>query len=190
VRRERSVLVRQQAQFGALNLPTQAQPKDIAAYEQQKGQLLTHVQEQQKKLEQLKSERKAAPKHLTLKELPELERFSQLRTAQKHFVDTIHLIAYRAETALVALVREKLARSDDGRALVRQIFGSTVDLCPNLPDKTLTVRLHRLSTKPHDEALEHLCAELTATETVYPGTDLRLIFEPVGANPIPRDQES
>src|SRR5437762_11043022 len=99
---------------GALNLPTQAQPKDIAAYEQQKGQLLTHVQEQQKKLEQLKSERKAAPKHLTLKELPELERFSQLRTAQKHFVDTIHLIAYRAETALVALVREKLARSDDG----------------------------------------------------------------------------
>jgi hypothetical protein len=31
---------------------------------------------------------------------------------------------------------------------------------------------------------------LTETETVYPGTDLRLIFEPVGASQIPRDQES
>ena len=104
-------------------------------------------------------------------------------------MDTIHLIAYRAETALVSLVREKLARSDDGRALVRQVFESAVDLCPNLEDKTLTIRLHRLSSGAHDEALQHLCAELTATETLYPGTELRLIFEPVGANQIPRDQE-
>jgi len=190
VRRERAVLVRQQAEFGALNLPVQAEAEDLATYEQQKGRLLEKVQEHQTKLEQLKSERKEAPKHLTLKELPEAERFSQLRTTQKHFVDTIHLIAYRAETALVSLVREKLARSDDGRALVRQVFESAVDLCPNLADKTLTIRLHRLSSGAHDEALQHLCAELTATETVYPGTELRLIFEPVGANQIPRDQES
>jgi len=33
-----------------------------------------------------------------LKELPEAERFTQLRTSTKHFVDTIKLIAYRAET--------------------------------------------------------------------------------------------
>lgn len=190
VRRERAVLVRQQAQFGALSLPAQAQAEEAATYEQRKGQLLATVQEQQKKLDQLKSERKEAPKHLTLKELPQGERFSQLRTTKKHFVDTIHLIAYRAETALVSLVREKLARSDDGRALVRQVFESAVDLVPNLEGKTLTIRLHRLSSGAHDEALQHLCAELTATETLYPGTDLRLIFEPVGANPIPRDQES
>jgi prepilin-type processing-associated H-X9-DG protein len=190
VRRERAVLVRQQAQFGAFSLPAQAQPEEIAAFEQQKGQSLALLQEQQKKLEALKSQRKAAPRHVTLKDLPEPERFSQLRTAQKHFVDTIHLIAYRAETALVALAREKLARSDDARALVRQVFESSVDLCPNLQLQTLTVRLHRLSSGIHDVALEHLCAELTATETIYPGTELRLVFEPVRANPIPRDQES
>ncbi len=38
--------------------------------------------------------------------------------------------------------------------------------------------------------LEHLCAELTASETVYAGTQLRLIFQPVGTNEIPRGQES
>lgn len=190
VRRERAVLVRQQAQFGALSLPAQAQPEAVSAYEQQKGQWLEQMQQQEKKLEQLKIERKEKPRHLALKDLPEPERFSQLRTTKKHFVDTIKLIAYRAETALVALAREKLSRSDDARALVRQLFESAADLYPDAGKKTLTVRLHQLSSGAHDEVLEHLCAELTATETVYPGTDLRLIFQPVRANQFPRDQDS
>jgi hypothetical protein len=88
------------------------------------------------------------------------------------------------------VVREKLSRSDDGRALVRQVFESAVDLQPDLGAKTLTVRLHRLSSPAHDSALEHMCAELTATETLYPGTELRLIFEPVGVTQLPRHQES
>jgi hypothetical protein len=87
-------------------------------------------------------------------------------------------------------VRAKLSRSDDARALVRQVFESTVDLLPNLADKTLTVRLHPLATAAHDQVLEHLCSELRATQTVYPGTELTLIVEPVGASEIPRDQES
>jgi hypothetical protein len=190
VRRERAVLVRQQAQFGAGSLPAQADPAAAAAYEQQKGRLLEQLQQQEKKLEELKRERKESPRHLALKDLPETERFSQLRTTKKHFVDTIKLIAYRAETALVALAREKLSRPDDARALVRQVFASAVDLFPNLEKKTLTVRFHQLSSGAHDEVLEHLCAELTATETAYPGTELRLIFQTVRTNQFPRDQES
>ena len=103
----------------------------MAAYEQQKGQMLEQLQQQEKKLEQLKKERQENPRHLALKDLPEAERFQQLRTTKKHFVDTIKLIAYRAETALVALAREKLSRPDDARALVRQIFASSVDLSPD-----------------------------------------------------------
>jgi hypothetical protein len=190
VRRERAALVRLQALFGALSLPAQAEPEAVAAYEQAKGRLLEQLQQQEKKLAQLKAERKAAPRHLALKDLPEAERFSQLRTTKKHFVDTLKLIAYRAETALVALAREKLSRSEDARSLIRQIFESAVDLCPNPAKKALTVRVHRLSSAIHDQVLEHLCAELTATETIYPGTDLRLIFEPIQSSQVPRDQES
>ena len=190
VRRTRAALVRLQAQFGALCLPAQAEPETVAVYEQAKGRSLEQLQQQEQKLTQLKVERKAAPHHLTIKELPEADRFTQLRTTKKHFVDTIKLIAYRAETALVALAREKLTRAEDARSLIRQIFESAVDLCPDAEQKTLTVRLHRLSSAIHDAVLEHLCAELTATETVYPGTDLRLIFEAVRASQIPRDQES
>jgi hypothetical protein len=185
VRRERAVQVRLQAQFGTLSLPAQAEPAAVATYEQQKGRVLEQLQRQETKLAQLKAERQATSRHLTLKELPEAERFRQLRTSKKHFVDTIKLIAYRAETALVALAREKLSRSDDARSLIRQVFESAVDLCPDLNEKTLTVRVHRLSSAIQDQVLEHLCAELTATETVYPGTDLRLVFEPVRSNQIP-----
>jgi len=185
VRRERATLVRQQAQFGALSLPDQTGPEAVALYEQQKGRLLEQLQQQEQKLAQLKAERKALLRHLALKELPEAERFSQLRTTKKHFVDTIKLIAYRAETALVALAREKLSRSEDARSLIRQIFESAVDLCPQLQEKILTVRVHRLSSAIHDEVLEHLCTELTATDTVYPGTDLRLVFEPIRSAQVP-----
>jgi hypothetical protein len=190
VRRTRALLVREQARFGGLSCPTQAEPEAMAAFEEEKGKRLAQVEHRQQSLEQLKAERKAIDRQLAIKDLPEQDRFSQLRTAKKHFVDTIKLIAYRAETALVHIVRERLHRLDDARALVRQVFNSTVDLCPDRENKVLTVRVHPLATVAHTQILEHLCAELTATETTYPGTDFRLVFEPVGLTEIPRSQDS
>jgi hypothetical protein len=189
VRRERAGLLRQQARFGALTMPDCPQPEAVATYEKEKGQLLEQMQAQEKKLQELKQERKALPGHLPLKDLPESERFTQLLTTTKHFVDTIKLVAYRAETALVALAREKLARPDDARALVRQVLANTVDLYPDTANKTLTVCLHQLTSGAHDEVLDHLCEELTATETVFPGTELRLVFRPLRATLLPRDQD-
>lgn len=190
VRRARAVLSRTQAQFGALSLPAGADLQTAARYEQQKGQLLEQIGQQQTQWTQWKRQRQKTPRHLTLKDLPEKERFSQLRTTKKHFVDTIKLIAYRAESALVQVMRESLARTDDARSLVRQVLTSAANLRPNPGQNTLTVQLHRLSSGIHDSALEHLCAELTATETVFPGSNLRLIYEPIGATLIPRNQES
>jgi len=190
VRRQRALLVRQQARFGASTLPAQASPEAVVEYEQHKGRLLEQLQQEQTRLDELKAQRKAHPRHLALKDLPEAERFRQLAPVKKHFVDTIKLIAYRAETALVRVAREKLQREDDARALVRQVFESAVDLCPDPQRKTLTVRLHRLSSPAHDAVLHHLCAELSESETTFPGTDLRLIFEPIGTTPLPPDQES
>lgn len=190
VRRTRAQLGRAQACFGALTLPARADAAAAAHFEQEKGKLLEQIRRQQAELEKLKAQRKKAPRHLNWGQLPEAERFPQLRTTRKHFVDTIKLIAYRAETALVQVLREKLARRDDARSLVRQIFDSAVDLLPDPRQKTLTVRIQRLSSAIHDAALEHLCAELTETETLFPGTDLRLIYRPVGSSLFPRDQES
>jgi ribosome recycling factor len=116
-----------------------------------------------------------------LKDLPEQDRFQQLRAEKKHFLDTIKLIAYRAETALAQLAREKMHRLDDARSLIRQLFHTEVDLIPDQQNKTLTVRLHPLTAEVHDQVVRYLCEELTSTETVFPGTDLRLIYEIAGS---------
>jgi hypothetical protein len=183
VRQQAALLAREAAQFGNLSLPVQATVEQTQEMVTQKAQLLQQVQTRQKALEELKAKRRQTAKHVLLKELPESQRFSQLRTDKKHFVDTIKLIAYRAETALVQVVRQTLRRWDDARALVRQVFGSAVDLRPDQANKTLTVRLHRSAALVHDQTVQHLCEELTATETVYPGTDLKLIYELVGEPP-------
>ena len=59
----------------------------------------------------------------------------------------------------------------------------TAALPPAAKRLSPTVRLHRCATIVHDQTLHHLCEELTATETVYPGTDLRLVYELVGEPP-------
>src|SRR5207249_6034465 len=105
-----------------------------------------------------------------------------------HFVDTIKMIAYRAETSLASLLREHLVRSDDARALLRHIFHNEVDLLPDLKTNTLTVRLHHLTHAAHDQPVAQLCAALNETQTVFPGTHLTLIFE-IGSSEIHRDQE-
>jgi hypothetical protein len=187
VRRERAQVRKELAQFEALRAPDQ--PEALAAFELQKGQWLERIQQGQQRLKLLKAQRKALPKRIKFKDLPENERFPQLRIAKKQFVDTIKLVAYRAETALVHIAREKLERRDDARSLIRQVLTSTVDLCPDPANQVLKVRLHPLTSAAHNEVLSHLCTELTDTETAYPGTQLRMTFQLIGANEIPRDQE-
>jgi hypothetical protein len=181
VRRQAALLTREQAQFTALSLPMAATPEKATAFEQEKGQLLQSLQQRQQTLASLKKLRRQTSRHVLIKDLPETDRFSQLRTDKKHFVDTIKLLAYRSETALALVARERLARLDDARAFIRQVFHSAADLRPDHQLKTLTVRVHRLSSASHDTVLEHLCEELTATETTFPGTDLRLIYQLVGS---------
>jgi hypothetical protein len=157
------------------------EPQPTETYEREKGQLQQAVEERRHQIEQLKVQRKGVAKHIEIKDLPEKDRFHRLRSEKKHFIDTIKLIAYRAETALAQLAREKLKRLDDARSLIRQLFRTEVDLIPDRQNKTLTVRLHPMSTQAHDDVVRHLCGELTATETVFPGTDLRLIYEISGS---------
>jgi hypothetical protein len=41
----------------------------------------------------------------------------------------------------------------------------------------LTVRLHHLTRAAHDQAIEKLLIELNATQTVFPDTNLTMVFK-------------
>jgi len=181
VRRERGRLQRLEAQFGAHTLPPQVTPAQIQAFEQAGGQLREKIQAQTRLLEDLKKQRQETPRKVPLKDLPQAERYRQLCPESKHFIDTIKMIAYRAESALAGELREHLQRDDDTRALLRRVFVTPANLRPDYEQKTLLVELHRLGSPLQDFAVAELCEELTATETRFPTTDLKLIYRQVGS---------
>ena len=189
IRRQNGLLSRELVQFAKIQLPQEMEPSQVEAYQQKKGHLQQVIEERRHQIKQLKDQRKANPKHIEVKDLPEQDRFERLRSEKKHFIDTIKLIAYRAETALVELAREKIKRLDDARSLIRQLFRTEIDLFPDRLRKTLTVRLHPMNSHAHDKIVRHICQELTSTEIVFPGTDLCLIYEISGSPLIPRDQD-
>ena len=175
------------ALFGSLALSEDPTESEFQGYQQQKGQLQEQIQHFDMEIDNLKQQRKQTAHHIPVKSLPEQDRFTRLRTERKHFVDTIKMIGYRAETCLASLLREHLARSDDARALLRQIFNNDVDLLPDFAANTLTVRLHHLAQAAHDQAVAKLCNALSETQTIFPGTNLKLVFE-IGSSGIPPDQ--
>jgi hypothetical protein len=166
------------AQFGALALSEDPTESELHRFQQRKGQLREEIQALDLEIDKVKAIRKSTPHHVAVKSLPDEDRFTRLRTERKHFIDTLKMIAYRAESSMASLLQEHLARGgDDTRALLRQIFQTEADLTPDLAANTLTVRLHHLTQATHDQAIEKLLADLNATQTVFPGTKLTLVFK-------------
>jgi hypothetical protein len=144
--------------------------------------------ELQAEVNALKVQRKQTAHHIKAADLPEGEKFRRLSSHTKDFLDTIKMIAYRAETAMACILREKMSRLDDARSLLRQLYRAEADLLPDPDAHTLTVRIHHLANRSSDSDARHLCDEFTSTETLFPGTNLRMIFE-IGSTQNLPDQE-
>src|ERR1035437_5694542 len=154
VRSANGKLSRSLAVFGALNIEQEIEPDQMEAFTQKKAALQEDIETLQDKLIELKASRKATDRHIAVKDLPEDERFKQLSTHSKHFVDAIKMVAYRAETAMANFLRESLTRPDEARTLLCSIYKTEADLVPNYQNKTLTVRLHHLAQQRSDDAIK------------------------------------
>jgi len=173
------------ARFGAMNLPGAIEPEAMEKFLQKKAALQQDIEQIQTQLQKLKTERANLDHHLSLGQVPQSERFDRLSSGSKDLVDTIKLVAYRAETAMAQVVREALPhwRQDEERRLLQSLYGSEADLIPNEATGTLTVRLHYPANAMLAGAVQRLCAELTATETVFPTTKLRLVYQLADGRP-------
>ena len=189
IRRTTAVLSRKLAQFGEMGLNGDINPQNVEQYQRKKATLQEEISQLQSEVEGLKSSRKATKRHIPFSELPEEHRFTRLSTQAKHFVDTIKMVAYRAETAMVHVVREQMKREEDARSFLRAVYNSEADLVPDEKAGTLTVKLHHLASQCSDDTLRHLCDVLNETETRFPGTELRLVYDLVSSKN-PPDQES
>jgi hypothetical protein len=181
----KSKLTQRQARFAALTLHPQAEPSEIENWERQKADLREQIEQLEHEWTGLKEQMKSTPHHLVWDELPEDQKFQRLAPSRKRLTDTVKLVAYRAETALTAIVREEMSHADEARALIRDLFLSDADLHPDEAAGVLTVRVHTLANPRSNRAIQHLLDELNAVEFNYPGTNLRLRYSL--ATPTSRD---
>lgn len=150
---------------------------------------MERIEDMKKNIKELTAERKQIPARIPLKEMPEGKRYNKLKTESKFFLNLIKMICYRAETSIAEQLNPFFSRAkEEKRMLIKQIFNTAADLIPDYTGKTLTVQLYSLSTPRANLAAEKLCELLNETETVFPGTKLKLIFKTT-ASQITRDQE-
>jgi len=157
--------------------------------ERQQAELLEEITALEADLAEVKQHKKQTPHHITWAQLPAAERFTQPLLGRKRLLDAVHMIAYRAETALCGLLRSPAIDNAAARRLLQDLFLTEADLRPDLANSQLHVEVHRGSRPAVDRAMENLFAQLNEMEVVFPGTDLVLRYQLVG-QPAPADPEN
>jgi len=178
-------LTQRQARFAALTLHPEDDETKMPKWEKRKAELVEEIEQLDNQLNQVKEQIKQTPKHVEWDQLPTSEQFERLAPSRKRLTDTVKMIAYRAETALTSIVREQLARPDDARALVRDLFRSEADILPDLKQGVLHVRVHHMANPRANRAIAHLIDTLNAAEFTYPGTNLKITYAIPAATPAP-----
>jgi prepilin-type processing-associated H-X9-DG protein len=127
------------------------------------------------RVDRVQEELRAIPKRVTASKAAEGEPVVRLKTDAKRLTDTIKSVAYQAETALFRLVRAHYSRQEDeGRKLIASAMHLSGDI--NVAAGELRITLAPAASPNRTRAIARLCDELNTSETVYPGTRLRLRY--------------
>jgi len=99
----------------------------------------------------------------------------KLSTERKHLTDLIKMVAYQAESDLLALLRPHYKRADqEGRTLLHELFSSAGDI--QVSGSELRVTLAPLSSPHRNRAAHALCEILDSSTAAFPGSSLRIRF--------------
>jgi regulator of replication initiation timing len=153
-----------------------------------KAELLEEVQNSENELKTLKEKIKGIKKHITWGELPEKNKFLRLLPGRKRLMDTIRMIAYRAETAMARLLRGPTVDLPQARRLLQDLFVTEADVFPDPENKKLNIHVHSASRPAANRALSKFFEDLNNAEVIYPGTDLQLVYHLGSYNTSPHAQ--
>ncbi len=126
------------------------------------------------RLAQLRTRRRALPERVEVRDVSN-GAVVKLATERKHLTNLIKMLAFQAESDLLAFLRPHYARSDEeGRTLLHELFRGAADI--DVTDAELRVTLQPLSSPHRTLAVQALCNTLTETTTTFPGSRLSLRF--------------
>jgi len=172
----KSKLTQRQAHFASLTLHEQSEGPALRAWQRKKAAVREEIEQLEHEWATLKAQWTNTPKHVKWTDLPEEKQFELLAPSRKCLTDTIKLVSYRAETALVMIVKEKLSHPEEARSVIADLLRSDVDIYPDETAKVLRVHLHTMANPRLNQAVQHLLDHLNEANFIYPGTDFRLAF--------------
>ena len=131
-------------------------------------------------LDELKQQHADTPTHVRAGDLPEQDKLDALPVGGRLFMDVVRMIAYRAETRMMAPVITAQGKKPNARRLLRALLTSAANIIPEPAKGILRIQLLGLGSDACDRMLAPLIEELNATRTIYPGTELSLVYELAG----------
>jgi hypothetical protein len=138
---------------------------------------LAAVEAARTRLDQARTDRASTPARVPLATVCPDARLLDEET--KLITHAIRMSAYNAESTLARLLREHYPRAnDEARALLREAMRLPGDI--HITGDTLHLRLDPATAPRRSRAIAGLCHELTATQTRYPGTNLRIEYSVKG----------
>ena len=168
-----------QARFTEMTMHPEAEnnPARYQKWLQKKADLLEQIQHFEHQLSAVKANLKQTPKHITWAALKDKDKFYRLLPGRKRLIDTVRMIAYRAETAMAGLLMGPAVDSAAARSLLQDLFVTEADILPQPENQLLRIRVHGASTPAANRALLRLIEQLNELEVIYPGTDMCLSYE-------------
>ncbi len=178
-----SKLKTRQVRFAELTLQpaSKDEPQKVAQWENRKALLLEEIQSFKRELANLKAQIKDTKQHIQWSELDEKDQFKIPAKGRKRLLDSIRMIAYRAETAMSTLITGPTVDTAAARCLLQDLFNTEADIKPDDDNQCLYVNIHRSSRPAADHALAKLFEHLNETQTLYPSTNLKLVYNFVGS---------
>jgi transposase len=176
VRQAWAQLERLQAEYGleAMTNPEQMR-RTMRGFKIAQSKLGLQIDQAWQKLTALKAKRDKVPRRMPVQLLAPEAAVVKLAPERKHLTNLIKMVAYQAESALVQTVAPHYRRvQDEGRTLIQSALASAAGL--EVTKDRLHVTLVPLSSAHRTRAIAELCDKLNQTQTVFPGSRLRLCY--------------
>ena len=177
IRAARVELLRLQAEYGLaafVQLEGEAGAVTLRRLKNTQFPLARSVRAALQRFKDLQTKRAKLPARVPVREAVR-EQTMRLAPERQHLMNLIKMVAYQAESDLVAMIEPHYRRAQqEGRTLIQSALASAADL--EVTEHELRVRLQPLSSPHRSRAVAALCDELNRSSAFFPGSRLRLHF--------------
>ncbi len=166
---------RLQAEYGleALN-SLERQRRTMRGFKIAKGKLSREISNALELVVRLETRRDKLPRRVPVQALTD-EPVVKLAPERKHLTNLIKMVAYQAESDLFRMIAPYYRRvNDEGRTLIQSALAGAADI--KVTDRELRLTLAPMSSAHKTRAIAAMCEQLNKSDTLFPGSTLRLLY--------------